>query len=172
MRWLVSGVFLPELSSVGEFLDFVSNAKRGPLEELQRGHAVAMPLREGIRNHAVGHPATFGTQSLHAPSEHAQPFSRTAAMTTSGFSNQMVKSTLGVNNAHDGWVQMDGTVGLHDCDYRCGGESSSVQGGAVISLDCRFPTVPGSTRLFSSPSLSMKTSPVSDADTFRLTRMF
>ena len=151
-------MFLLELSSVGEFLDFVSNAQRAPLEETSTW------------SHAVGHPATFGTQRLHAPSEHAKPFSRTAAMTTNGFSNQMVEGTLGVNNAHNGWVQMDGTVGLHDCDYRCGGESSSVQGGAVISLDCRFPTVPGSTRLFSSPSLSMKTSAASDADTPRLTR--
>ena len=58
-----------ELSSVGEFLDFVSNAQRAPLEELQHGHAVAFPLREGIRNHAVvWHPATFGTEGLHAPS--------------------------------------------------------------------------------------------------------
>ena len=65
VRWRVSAVFLLELSSVGEFLDFVSNAQRTPLDELQRGHAVAMLLREGIRNHAVGHPATFGTQGLH-----------------------------------------------------------------------------------------------------------
>ena len=63
--WRVSVVFLLELSSVGEFLDFVSNAQRAPLEELQCGHAVSMPLREGIRNHAVGHPATLGTQGLH-----------------------------------------------------------------------------------------------------------
>ena len=76
------------------------------LRKLQRGHAVALPLREGIRNHAVGHPATLGTQGLHAPSEHAKPFSRTAAMTTTGFSNQMVKGTLGVNNAHTGLVEM------------------------------------------------------------------
>ena len=42
-----------ELSSAGEFLDFVSNAQRAPLEELQCGHAVAMPLR-GIRNQPYG----------------------------------------------------------------------------------------------------------------------
>ena len=75
-------MFLQELSSVGGFLDFVSNAQRAPLEELQCGHAVAMPLREGIRNHAVGHPATLGTQGSHAPSEYAKLLSRTAAMTT------------------------------------------------------------------------------------------
>ena len=54
-RWRVSAAFLLELSSVGEFLDFVSNAQRAPREDFQRDHAVAMPLREGIRNHAVGH---------------------------------------------------------------------------------------------------------------------
>ena len=87
VRWRVSAVFLPELSSVGEFLDFVSNTQRAPLEKLQRNHTVAMPLCDGIGNHAVGHPATCGTQGLHTPSEHAKPFSRTAAMSTTGFSN-------------------------------------------------------------------------------------
>ena len=109
------------------------------LRKLQRGHAVALPLREGIRNHAVGHPATFGTQGLHAPSEHAKPFSRTAAMTTTGFSNQMVEGTLGVNNAHNGWVEMDGTVALHDCDYRWEGELNVIVGARRVRYLARLP---------------------------------
>ena len=155
-------VLLLELSSVGEFLDFVSNAQRAPLEELQRNHTVAMPLREGIRNHAVGHPATLGTQGLHAPSKCAKPFSRTAAMTTTGFSNQMVKGTLGVNNAHNGWIEMDGSVGLHDCDFRWEVELNVIVGARrgrnLAGLP--IPNTPWIHSPSASPSLSVKTSPV------------
>ena len=165
-------VFLLELSSVGEFLDFVSNAQRALLEELQRNHTVAMPLREGIRNHAVAHPATLGTQGLHAPSEYANPFSRTAAMSTTGFSNQMVKGTLGVNNTHSGWVEMDGSVGLRDCHFRWEVELNVIVGARRGRNLARLP-IPNTPWIHSpsaSPSLSMKTSPTKDADTLRLTR--
>ena len=130
-----------------------------------------MPLRESIRNHAVGHPATFGTQGFFAPSEYAKLFSRTAAMTTSGFSNQMVKGILGVNNTHNGCVEMDGTVGLHDCDHRWEGELNVV--GAKRSRNLArlpIPNTPWIHAPSASPSFSMKTSPASDADTLRFIR--
>ena len=43
----------------------------------------------------------------------------------------------------------DHTVGLHDCDYRWEVELNVIVGAkrAVISLDCQFPTLPGSTLL-------------------------
>ena len=130
-----------------------------------------MPLREGIRNHAVGHPATLGPQGLHAPSEYPKLYSRTAAMTTSGCSNQMVNSTLGVNNTQNGWVEMDGTVGLHDT-VTIGGKlnrTSSVQPRVVIWRDCRFQTLPRSTRILRVLHSSSRLLPP-DADTLHLTR--
>ena len=137
-----------EWSSVGEFLDFVSNAQRAPRDNLLRGNAVAMPLREGLRNRAVGHPATFGTQFLHAPSGYAKLFSHTVAMTTSRHSNQVVKGTLGVNNTHNGWAEMDGTVELHDCDCRWEVELNVVgvrKGRNLVRLP--IPKLPRPTRI-------------------------
>ena len=113
MLWRVSAVFLLELSSVGEFLDFVSNAQRAPLEELQRGHAIAMPLREGP------------PQSCYRATR--RHWARKTCMlrrnTRGGNDHQWIlesngQDTLGVNHTHYGWVEMDGTIGLHDCDYR------------------------------------------------------
>ena len=59
-------------------------------------------------------------------------------MTTSGFSNQMVKGIPGVNNTHNRSRSMALSAFM---TVTIGGKlnsTSSVQGGVAISQDCRF----------------------------------
>ena len=68
-------------------------------------------------------------------------------MTTNGFC-QMFRGTLGVNNTHNGWVETDGTVSLHDCDYRWEVELNVVDARRSRDFDrLTTPNTPGSNRL-------------------------